>query len=174
MKTCYLKASVIFGLLLMFCISVYCSNDENNQIMIDSILTEIQTKEAIIPDDISDDFLVKYGYTMLSFMYHDQEEREYVESMLVEEGTDGLPELYKWIGIKYIESGYQLAENKKMLDIMMEGKGAVKGDDGVFHVEADSDYHVGFGETLLIILLLCLAVIISVYKYIKRKKKKKI
>ena len=163
MRNYYWKVSLIFALLMILCISVYCSNAANNQVTIDSILTEIKTKQsvdskvAISSDEVSDEQLVKLGKAVLSLLYTDPDSLEYVSAGIAETGTGSLYKRYKTIGIQYMESGYSSVETKRFIEEFLQ-----KGDD---------DYHVGFGEIMVIIILLLLIIIIGAINYFKRKAK---
>ncbi|MDP8221520.1 MAG: hypothetical protein P9X26_09245 [Candidatus Stygibacter frigidus] len=132
-------------------------------------IQQVDTNAAIIPDEVSDEYLVKLGKVIVAHIYSDTLEQDKLEKNLASEGAEQQQGMYKLSGYRYMESGFDLGVNKEMLDSWIQGKGAVIVDDFNTDDKEDDDYHVAYGEVLIIIALFIIIILIYIYNKIKKK-----
>jgi len=133
-------------------------------------IQQVDTNAAIIPDEVSDEYLVKLGKATVAHIYSDTLEQVKLENKLASEGAEQQQGMYKLSGYRYIENGLKLDVNKEMLDSWIQGKGAVIVDDFNTDDKDDDDYHVAYGEALIILVLFIIIIFIYIYNKIKKKK----
>ena len=132
-------------------------------------IQQVDTNAAIIPDTVSDEYLIKLGKAIVAHIYSDTQEQVKLENKLASEGSEQQQDMYKLSGYRYIESGFDLEINKEMLDSWIQGKGAVIVDD--FNTDKnDDDYNPAYGEALIILALFIIIIIIYIFNKIKKKK----
>jgi len=131
-------------------------------------IQQVDTNAAIVPDGVSDEYLVKLGKAIVAHIYSDTLEQSKLDNKLATEGAEQQRDMYKLSGYRYIESGFDLKINKEMLDSWIQGKGAVIVDD--FNTNKNDDYHVAYGEALIILVLFIIIILIYIYNKIKKKK----
>jgi len=132
-------------------------------------IQQVDTNAAIVPDGVSDEYLVKLGKAIVAHIYSDTLEQSKLDNKLATEGAEQQRDMYKLSGYRYIESGFNLDVNKEMLESWIQGKGAVIVDD--FNTNKnDDDYHVAYGEALIILALFIIIIFIYLFNKIKKKK----
>jgi len=162
---------------IFFSITVYADTAINEQNMsMEDILKEIcniqqvDTNAAIIPDEVSDEYLVKLGKAIVAHIDSDTLAQDKLEDKLASEGAEQQQDMYKLSGYRYIESGFDLEVNKEMLDSWIQGKGFVIVDNFNTDDKNDDNYNPAYGEALIIFALFIISILIYIFNKIKKKK----
>ena len=133
-------------------------------------IQQVDTNAAIVPDGVSDEYLVKLGKAIVAHIYSDTLEQSKLENKLASEGAEQQQGMYKLSGYRYIESGFDLKINKEMLDSWIQGKGFVIVDNFNTDDKNDDNYNPAYGEALIIFALFIISILIYIFNKIKKKK----
>ena len=177
MNTRYYKTIVISLLLIFISLASYADmeKEDNHNVAIEKVLEElrlaqnIDSNEAIALDKVSEEQLARLGEAVIFLMYPDPREHKYWDNVMGGEGSENLQEMHKWMGYRYIKSGFNLDENKDMLGFWLHGDGTVVGNGGNIRSRMKSDYHAAYGEIIVLLALMILTIVISLYNSLKNR-----
>ena len=177
MNTRYYKTIVISLLLIFISLASYADmeKEDNHNVAIEKVLEElrlaqnVESNDAITLDKVNEEQLARLGEAVIFLMYPDPREHKYWDNVMGGEGSENLQEMHKWMGYRYIKSGFNLDENKNMLGFWLHGDGTVVGNSGHYMEHGGTEYHVGFLHILILLALIILVVFISIYNVFKHR-----
>lgn len=142
---------------LIFVVILFAEEQSKaNQQTIDHILAKIRFKQNvqvnhdIKPENIDESDLIMLGNQVLKKIFPEQDKRKFMEEMMINEsGID--PDSFKSkLGLKFIKDGYILPVN--IID----------------SIETKEDYHIAYGEILIILALIMIIILINIYHCIRK------
>ncbi|MCF7920949.1 MAG: SHOCT domain-containing protein [Candidatus Cloacimonetes bacterium] len=177
MNAHYLKPIVTGIFLFFFSMVIYADieKEDDHNISIDKVLEGIRlyqnvdSNELIDPEKISDERLENLGKAAVSQLYPAADKHEFMKDMMGDEDSVHLSKMYKWMGYRYIKSGFNLNETQEMLDSWMQGSGPMMDADGHYMRHGGTKWPVGSVHLLFVFALIILVIILSIYNTLKHR-----